>query len=393
MVGNLVSTKGEKKLRNFDVVIIGSGVIGLSIAYHLSQFPDLKVAVIEKEKLPCTGSTANCTGGIRHQFSNPTNIALTKISLPYLMNFEKEMDYPVYAMNRGYLFVSSDPSKVTDFESVLAMLKKFGVSADFLTPADIAQQYPYLQTDDLVGGTICPLDACADPYGVTMGYFKQSRNNGVEVFFQEEVTGMIVSDHQVKGIQTTAGSISCKVLVNAAGPHLPEIGKMAGLDIPARPYRRQVYVCSPLSDIPADAPLVVDMDTGFYLHTERSGTLLLGGTDKDSSPGRDTSVDWSLLDGFIEAAVHRIPCLEEADLVRAYVGTRSLTPDYMGIVGEHPHLKGFYLAGGFAGNGFMHSPAIGLITSQLITKGRCDLLDISPLSPARLCGEKEKNIF
>ncbi|MCL6610168.1 MAG: FAD-binding oxidoreductase [Peptococcaceae bacterium] len=380
-------------MRAFDVVVTGAGVIGLSIAYHLSLTGKLKIAVIEKERFPCMGSTAYCTGGIRHQFSSPTNVALTKISLPYLKNFEKEMDYPVYFFHRGYLFVSSNPDRLKEFERNLAVLKDFDVPAEFLAPEEIAGRHPYIRTDDLVGGTTCPLDGYADPYGVTMGYFKQARKRGVEVFLREEVTGIAISNNQVRGVTTSSGRFSCRVLVNAAGPGLPEIGKLAGIEIPARPYRRQVYVCAPLEGIPGRAPLVVDMDTGFYMHTEKSGTMLLGGTDKDSFPGTDTAVDWSLLDGFIESAVLRIPRLQDAQLVRAYVGTRSLTPDYLGIIGEHPDLEGFFIAGGFAGNGFMHSPAIGLIVSQLITEGKCSLLDTAPLSPARLYGDGEKNVF
>lgn len=158
---------------------------------------------------------------------------------------------------------------------------------------------------------------------------------------------------------------------------------MAGVALPARPYRRQVYVCDPVPSIGAKIPLTVDMDTGLYIHAEKSGTLLLGGTDRDTAPGMDTSVDRSLLDGFIEAAVRRIPALEEARLRRAYVGIRCLTPDYHAILGEIEGVKGFYCAGGFSGHGFMHSPATGMIMSQLILDGSTHLMDISSLSPGR----------
>jgi sarcosine oxidase subunit beta len=382
-------------LRTFDVVIVGAGVIGLSVAYHLSLRGKLKIAVIEREKFPCMGSTAYCTGGIRHQFSNPVNVALTKISVPYFRRFSAEMDYPIYFRQRGYLFVSANPGHLQHFQSIMQNLKNFEIPAEFVSPQELAERYPFLYTEDLTGGTFCSLDGYADPYGVTMGYFKQARKRGVEVFCQEEVTGIDVSGGSIGGVATSAGKISCPVVVNASGPHLPETGRLAGVDIPARPYRRQVYVCPPLDGIPPEAPLVVDLNTGFYLHAEKSGALLLGGTDKDLYPGLDTAVDWSLLDGFIESAVRRIPRLQDARLARAYVGIRSLTPDYLGILGEHPSIRGFFIAGGFAGNGFMHAPAIGLIASGLITEGKCDILDAAPLSPSRLYsgGGGEKNIF
>lgn len=205
---------------------------------------------------------------------------------------------------------------------------------------------------------------------------------------------MDISGGRAAGVTTSKREISCPVVVNAAGPHLPYI-EGTGVEIPARPYRRQVYVCSPVKGIPGSIPLVVDMDSGFYVHAEKSGTLLLGGTDRDTSPGLNTNVDWSLLDGFIDAATARIPALAEGRLVRAYVGIRSLTPDYHGIIGQVSGIEGYYAVGGFAGNGFMHSPAIGLITSQIILDGGCGLLDISPLSPERFgkYGVKENNIF
>ncbi|MFZ5652316.1 MAG: NAD(P)/FAD-dependent oxidoreductase [Bacillota bacterium] len=380
-------------MRNYDVVIVGSGVIGLSIAYNLSLAQKLKIALIEREKTPCMGSTAHCTGGIRHQFSNSTNVALTKISLPYFRRFAGEMEYPIYFRQRGYLFLTGDRDKARQFHRNLSILREYDIPGQFLDPGEVSEKYPFIHTGDLAGATFCPLDGYADPYGVSMGYFKQARKRGVDAFFSEEVTGIEVSGGSIKGVSTTSGKISCPVLVNAAGPHLPGIGSLAGVDIPARPHRRQVYVCQPLEGIPGDAPLVVDMDSGFYLHTEKSGAMLLGGTDRDAHPGMDAAVDWSLLDGFIESAVKRIPMLSDGKLSKAYVGIRSLTPDYLGIVGEHPAVKGFFIAGGFAGNGFMHSPAIGLITSQLITEGRCGLLDTGPLSPARLYKNKEKNIF
>lgn len=380
-------------MKKYDVVIVGAGVIGLSIAYHLSLGGNLRIAVLEKEKTPCMGSTAYCTGGIRHQFSNPTNVALSKISLPFFRRFSAEMEYPIYFRQRGYLLLTADSHRLTEFKDCLRILHDFDIPASFLNPAQVADRYPFIFTGDLAGGTFCPLDGYADPYGVTMGYFKQARKRGVEVFCREEVTGIQVSDGSVDGLVTSSGEISCRVLVNAAGPHLPDIGKLAGIEIPARPYRRQVYVCSPLEGISGESPLVVDMDSGFYLHTEKSGTMLLGGTDRDAYPGADTAVNWSLLDSFIESAVNRIPRLQDGKLVRAYVGIRSLTPDYLGIMGEHPSLRGFFIAGGFAGNGFMHSPAIGLIASRMITGDRCCLLDTAPLSPARLHVEGEKNVF
>lgn len=378
-----------------DIAVIGAGVIGLSIAYHLAlRDNSRRIIVIEREKFPGMGSTAQCTGGIRYQFSSRANIMLTKISMPCFLRFPAEMGYPIYFRQRGYLFLSARRESISVFGRNLSLLSEMDIPAEHVRPNQLAARYPFLKTDDLVGGAFCALDGYADPYGVCQGYLQQARRLGVKFYCEEEVTGVDLSGDEITGLTTTRRKVRCPVVVNAAGPHLPYIGG-TGLVIPAGPYRRQVYVCSPVEGIPGSIPLVVDMDSGFYVHAEKNGTLLLGGTDRDSSPGLNTDVNWSLLDGFIEAATARIPTLAEGRLVRAYVGIRSLTPDYHGIMGQAPGIRGYYLAGGFAGNGFMHSPAIGQIMALLILDGECPLMDISPFSPDRFgkSNSREDNIF
>lgn len=379
-----------------DVVIIGAGVSGLSIAYHLAEKkPGLKIIVLEKEKFPGMGSTAQCTGGIRHQFSSRVNIGLTKLSLPYLKGFSGAMSYPVYFRQQGYLFVTSDPGRLESFEEMVSLLHDLDIPAQVYPPGRLGELYPFMRTEDLLGGSFCPLDGYADPHGVTQGYLKQALKRGVLVCTEEEVLGISVSAGEVVSVRTSRREIAAPAVVNAAGPYFSRVAALAGLSLPARPYRRQVYVCGPVNAIGGRIPLTVDMDTGLYIHAEKSGTLLLGGTDRDTAPGLDTNVDQSLLPEFIESAVKRFPALEEARLQRAYVGIRCLTPDYHAILGEAPGVKGFFCAGGFSGHGFMHSPATGMIMSDLILKGSTSLADISELSPGRFAGDltPEASVF
>lgn len=365
-----------------DVIIVGAGVIGLSTAYHLAyKNKNLRIVILEKEKFHGAGSTAQCTGGIRHQFTNPFNIQLTQISYPYFIRFAAEMQYPIYFRRRGYLFVTAREQRWAILKEMHNQMERLAVPAELPAPEEIAARHPFMRTGDLLGGSYCPLDAYADPYGVMEGYFKQCRRLGVEVLCSTEADAVIVQNGAVKGVQAGREKIHAPVVINAAGPHLHLVARSAGLDIPAAPYRRQVYVCAPMPDIPPDIPLIVDLDTGFYIHAEKNGILLLGGTDRDSAPGLDTMVDRSRLEDFIEAATARIPVLEEAQITRVYAGIRSLTPDGLGILGE-TQIKGFYCAGGFGGSGFMHAPAIGLITACLVL-GEKPPLDPAPLSPNR----------
>lgn len=170
------------------MAIIGAGVIGLSIAYNLAvRDKSKKITVIEREIFPGMGSTSHCTGGIRHQFSSRTNIMLTKISMPYFLRFAADMDYPIYFRQRGYLFLSANRENLSVFESNLSLLDEMEIPAEFLRPDELARKYPFLKSDDLIGGTFCDLDGYADPYGVTQGYFKQSRKMGVTFYCGEEV--------------------------------------------------------------------------------------------------------------------------------------------------------------------------------------------------------------
>jgi len=376
-----------------DIIIIGAGVIGLSTAYHLaSHNPKLRIIILEKERFHGAGSTAQCTGGIRYQFTNPLNIQLTKISYPYFLRFVADMHYPIYFRQRGYLFVSAEQAQWQELQNMQKHLQRLDIPSQLLTPAEIHTSYPFVLTDDLLGGSLCPLDAYADPYGVMEGYYRQCRKLGVQVLCNTEVSGLNIHSHQVAGVlcqpnnlaikpSTVPESLNAPVVINTAGPHLHLLARMAGLELPAAPYRRQVYVCAPMPAIPTNIPLLVDLDTGFYLHAEKNGILLLGGTDRDVAPGLETVVDRDRLTDFIETAVNRVPDLEDARITRIYTGIRSLTPDGLGILGETT-VNGFYCVGGFGGNGFMHAPAIGLITASLVL-GEQPPLDAAPLSPNR----------
>jgi len=365
-----------------DVLIIGAGVIGLSIAYHLARKQTgLHIVVLEKEKMHGAGSTAQCTGGIRHQFTNPLNIQLTKISYPYFLRFAAEMQYPIYFRKNGYLLLTGSATRLQALREMNERLADLNIAAELLPPDEIARRYPFLHTGDLLGGSFCPLDAYADPYGVVEGYYRQCRRLGVEVLYGTQVDGIITGSGEVKGVRAGGADFYAPVVVNAAGPHLHLVARLAGVDIPAAPFRRQVYVCAPLPAVPPGIPLIADLDTGFYLHVEKNGILLLGGTDRDTSPGLQPAVDRSLLPFFVEKATARIPALEEGQITRIYAGIRSLTPDGLGILGE-TEVSGFYCAGGFGGNGFMHAPAIGMITACLVL-GEKPPLDPSPLSPGR----------
>ena len=185
------------------------------------------------------------------------------------------------------------------------------------------------------------------------------------------------------GARTAQGDFHAPVVINCAGPYADQVGALAGVEIPSKPYRRQVLVTDPLPILPDVFPLIVDLDTGFYVHRQGKSAVLMGGTDKDIKPGLDTSVDWEAFGAVFQAAAKRVPPLAEAKVMRSYAGVRDLTPDYHGILGPVREAPGFFVACGFSGHGFMHAPAIGLLMAEIVLDGRTSSMDIDALSLAR----------
>ncbi len=249
--------------------------------------------------------------------------------------------------------------------------------------------FPGIRTEDLAGGSFCPLDGSADPSLVLDGYLRQAVRLGAKLITGCHVTSLTRPENddsdKVSGVQTSAGPISAGTVILTAGPTMATLAATAGVDLPIRPYRRQVFVFwTPPELATGDPPLLVDLDTGWYAHREKGGALLMGGTDRDTAPGTSQAVDWPGLDTVAAAALKRVPRLAEAGLVRAYVGIRALTPDFHAIVGRPGGLSGILVAGGFSGHGFMHSPAIGEIIAAMALERPVPFeIDLAHLSPDR----------
>ncbi|MBI4635377.1 MAG: FAD-binding oxidoreductase [Candidatus Rokubacteria bacterium] len=371
-------------MRPSDVVVIGGGVIGASVAHHLlERSPGLGVTLLEREGEVGTGATSKATGGVRHQFSSEANVRLTLLSYPYFAHAETLLGRPVDFVRHGYLFVTANPATLEASRASVALQRSLGVRSEILPPGDLKRFLVHLVTDDLVGASFCEDDGSADPHGLLQAFLGIARGRGLRVLTATPATGILTAGGRVAGVLTPEGEIGAPVVINCAGPHADALGALAGVLIPSKPYRRQVLVTEPLPSLPEVFPLIVDLDTGWYVHRQGRSAVLMGGTDKDQHPGHDTTVDWSAFGLVFEAAGRRVPPLADARVMRAYAGVRDLTPDYHGILGAAPGLGGFYVACGFSGHGFMHSPAIGRLMAELVLDGRATSMNIEPLSLER----------
>ena len=363
--------------RTAEVIIIGGGVIGTSIAYHLANMGCHNVVILEKDRLG-SGSTSKCAGGIRQQFSSEINIRLSIESVRFFQHFEEETGHPADFHQYGYLILATTDEELEALRQSVALQREPGLETYLLSPQEAKEVVLQLNTEDILGATYCPTDGYADPYSVVQGFASVARRLGVKIYEQTEVIGIEVVQQQVRGVLTNRGKLETRVLVNAAGAYASKIGQMVGINIPIRPSKRHIFVTAPLDEISKESPMVVDFHNGFWFRREGPG-LIFGMRNPDEPEGFDISVDWGFLPIIAEAASYRLPFLGDTGVMRGQAGLHDDTPDAQAIIGEVPEVLGLYLACGFSGHGFMHSPAVGRLMAELILKGKPSL-SISPLA-------------
>ncbi|MEA3340529.1 MAG: FAD-binding oxidoreductase [Chloroflexota bacterium] len=365
-----------------EVVVIGGGVMGASTAYHLALRGCQDVLLLERESFLGMEATGKCAGGIRYQFGTEINVRLSQLSLPMLDRFEEELGQPIDLHYCGYLFLLTNEEDATVFRQNVEMQRRLGVETQWLEPDEIASLVPLLNMEGILAGTIHPGDGLADPNGVVQGYASGARRQGAKLLTDVEVTDIRVESGRVRGVITDRGEIATSVVVDAAGPWVGEVGKMAGVDIPIVPVRRQIVVTGPMPEVPPDFPFTIDFAQSLYFHREGLG-ILTGMSNPDEKVSFDQSLDqdWELV--HMEAAMKRLPILEKAGLASHWAGLYENSPDAHPILGRIPEVEGFYCVGGFSGHGFQHGPACGLLLAEEILDGKAHTLDISQLDLAR----------
>lgn len=362
-----------------DIIIIGAGIIGLSIAYHLLEAdPKLSITILEKEKMLGMGSTGKGTGSIRYQFESSLLRRLSLLSRDFFLNFESSFDIPIEYLEKGGLMLAAHEELWNQLQLANEQAEADGIPMKLLKQEELLKNFPYLDRDRFLGGTFCPWDAYADPFAVLAGFYSAVRRKGATVHFGREATKIIIDGDNIKGVETRQGTIWSPLIVNAAGPYAAQLAAKVGITLPVHPFRRQVYVCTNPKDVPPATPLIMDLATGFYLHQEVSAkVVLLGGTDQYTWPGFEGVIDKSRAEDFFQAAIDTIPSAIDIKWLSTYTGICEQTPDFHPIIGEAPGLHGFMLANGFSGHGFMHAPATGLIVADLILNGRTERIDIN----------------
>jgi sarcosine oxidase subunit beta len=365
--------------RTADVVVVGGGVVGASIAFQAAAAGAGRVLLLERGDHLAAGSTGACAGGFRGQFSSAVNIRLSLASVPMITGFTEEHGLPLDLAQDGYLFLVRGEELWLEFVAANAVQRSLGVRAELLSPGEAAELAPGVSLDGVVGAAYGPEDGIADPSGLTQGYATLARRAGAEIELGTAVTGVLVERDRVAGVESAAGRIHSPVVVNAAGPWAAELASRAGVELPLEPIPRHVLVTGGFPGVPERRTLVIDAASSFYLHREGAG-VLMGMGSPNERPTFDTRPDERFVaDELLPTAVRVFPPLEEASIEHSWVGLYEMTPDRHPIIGEAPGLAGFYLANGFSGHGFQHAPVVGKLLAEMIVEGRARTVDVSTL--------------
>jgi glycine/D-amino acid oxidase-like deaminating enzyme len=367
-----------------DVVIIGGGIVGSSIAYHLVATGCKNVLVIERETSQGKGSTGKSMGGVRAQFSTPVNIRMSLYSIPFYAIFEDSLGYPCDYRPQGYLFCATNEKHRAYLRANYEKQVALGLKNVRLVAGDeIRGMFPLLRGDDIVSGSFCSTDGFVDPYSAMIGFMTWATDHGATLWKNATVTAIARRGGDF-AVTTTREPVSTPVVVNCAGPWAAEIAAMAGIDLPVEPLRRMLVPTEPFDGFPHTAPMIIDMSNGFHFRPESRG-FLLAWNDPEETPGYKTDFDPAFIEKILTRAADRVPVFENVAVnpKRAWAGLYEMTPDHHPILGESPEVAGFFFANGFSGHGVMHAPATGKILSDLILTGKTELIDAALLNFSR----------
>lgn len=369
--------------QNFDVILVGAGVIGCSVAYHLAKLGCANVLLLEREDFPGTGSTSKALGGIRAQFTTAINVQMSLLSLKLLEELDEDMRAQVGYVKAGYLFMTADRLRLERMQSAVRFQQELGVAVDMLAREEIARRVPFIKTDDLLGGTFGARDGFIDANGLTNAYFTRARALGVQYMPRVEVRAFIKQNKKAVGVQTSAGDFKAEFIVNCCGPFAKELAQMAGIDLPVAAIRRQVVVTGPEHRWRRVFPMLLDNDTGLVMRRDGEGIALIY-SNPDEPAGLNLKFDHDFIEVVAPKMLQRAPSLEAAGFnhSRCYAGCYEVTPDHHAIIGESG-VPGFLLCNGFSGHGVMHAPAAGFALAEMIVHGRPNSIDLATLSLAR----------
>lgn len=372
--------------RSAACAIVGGGVVGASVAYHLAARGVRDVVVLDRAPRAGEGSTGRATGGFRAQFAGATEVQLSLLAREKLRRFADETGGDCGFVAAGYLWIAEDDAQLAALRAALAVQRANGVDDAVEVDADeIAQINPYLRGAGVRGGTYCPSDGFIRPLQILDGYRRAAERLGVRFEWDADVVGFDRGrDGTIATVRTKRDEIAVQNVVNAAGPWAARVAALAGLELSVSPLRRQVAITVPTDALPATMPMTIYAGDGFHLRVRDGRVLMLIPSAGGADPF-DVSVEPAWIESVTRVACERVPCLEAVEIDRdaCWAGLYEMSPDGRAILGAAPGVPNFYFANGSSGHGVMHAPALGALLAEIIVDGRATSLDVSPLRPYR----------
>jgi len=363
-----------------DIVIIGGGVQGCSIAYNLAKKGQKNIVILEKDTV-ANGSSGRCGAGFRQQFGTEMNCTLARDSVKILEQLSDELGYDIELNQKGYLIIAYTEKEVNQFQKNIQLENSLNIPARLITPGEAKEIVPALNIKDMLAATYCPTDGNVNPLLTTFAYAEAARRLGVKLCQFTEAQKIVTKGQKIHAIITNQGSILTDTVVNAAGGYAQEVGKIAGIEIPVYAQRHQIMVTEPIEQL--WEPMLMSFSRNYYFQQLPHGSIVGGyGDPENEIIGHDLGTSWQFAVTMARKMINLIPVLSSVRVVRQWSGSYTMSPDLQPILGEHPQLKGYYMSVGFSGHGFMLAPITGRMLAAYIMEGRT-LLPIEKLSITR----------
>ncbi len=370
-----------------DTVVVGAGVTGCSIAYHLAKAGVRDVVVVEREHV-CAGNTRKSGALVRMHYQNEPEARMAFASLPYFQRWADVVGYESGFTNTGACVVVG-PENVDRLRANVEMLRGIGVNTSVISPEELKRLQPFIETGDLAAAAIEPESGYADPVATTQSFARRATELGARICEGVRVTSLRVDAGRMRGLRTAAGDIDAERVVLAAGPWTVGLLRESGVELQVWPVRAEIAFVKRPPELESGHFVYLDHKSGSYFRPTRDGLSLLG-TGTARRP-----LDYAEIDSYDEGSTERIvgvirerirdraPALADAPYARGHAGLYDMTADEKAILDRVPGIDGAYIAVGFSGTGFKTSPAVGACMTELITQGRAKTVDITPFRWSR----------
>ena len=347
-----------------DVVIVGGGVNGCSLAYNLAK-RGVDVVVFEKKYLS-SGATGACGAGVRQQWSTRENTELAIESVKIFEKLSKELGADIDFRQGGYLIAVHDDKEMKQAEKNVEMQRSLGLKVDILTPKQINDVVPILDVKGMraIGATFCPTDGHANPFKTTFAYAKVAEKKGAKIYTHTTVVEIKTKNNTINEVKTDNGTIKTNIVVNAAGVESNNIAKMVGVDLPIVPFRKEIMATERLK--PMFEAMVISFKDGIYFSQQKEGQIVGGIPIPEERPGFKTIPTFTFIQHMSRTLTRYAPVLKHVNMLRHWTGFYDVTPDARPILGETEEVKGFIQCNGFSGHGFMISPMVSKLLCELI---------------------------